>query len=124
MSKKQRTAKPKSNLVAKKKTSKKTKGIAIRLFDQQRSRLERAVEKEMTSITDFAIEPIMEKVDRVLGNTKPHLIDVTPDHDNLPKFYFRSYLDDINRIKKDGPMYGGLVGAAITSIILYNQLRK
>lgn len=102
MSEKQRTGKSKSKLITKRKTLPKVKGIAIRLHDQQRSRLERAVEKEKTSITNFVIEPLMEKVDRVLGDRRLNLIDVTPDPNNLPKIYFRRYIDDIHRVKKDG----------------------
>ena len=121
---KRKTQKEKQKLPSKKKAALKTKNIAIRFSDEKRERIDRAVQQEKTSITDFATDLIMEKVDRVLGDKKPHLVDVTPDPANLPNFYFRSYLDDSNRIKHDSSIFGGLVGAAITCIIFYNQLRK
>lgn len=121
---KRKTQKEKQKLPSKKKAALKTKNIAIRFSDEKRERIDRAVQQEKTSITDFATDLIMEKVDRVLGDKKPHLVDVTPDPANLPKLYFRCYLDDSNRIKNDSSIFGGLVGAGITAIIFYNQLRK
>jgi len=112
------------SLPAKKKVATKNKSFAIRVQEEHRKLLDKAVAKEKTTITEFVLEPIMEKVDRVLRCDCAAFINFVPDNSNPPIILFKSYFDAICRLKQQRQVFGGFVAAVIISGIVIRQLNK
>jgi hypothetical protein len=117
-------SKPISKLASKKKSEPKDKYITTRLTTADRGLVDQAVEEVKTTITDFVSDAALEKARKVITEKQKREMDAAMKYPNDSKFFAGRFINNIQNIKKESELYGGVVGTAILSAIILKQLMK
>lgn len=119
-----KNSKPKGKVSSKKKSEPKDKYITTRLTTPDRELVDQSVEEVQTTITDFVSGATLEKARKVLSEKQKREMDTSMKYPDNSMFFARRYINNIQNIKKESELYGGMVGTAILSAIILKQLMK